>query len=176
VDNDSSGSSDSSGASGEEEDDTVAVMPPAGLEDMSVEEIEDYRRSEMAASVTTATQDQHGNGGSNEQGGSTGVVRRLLSRLYRRATPRRRELQQFRVSTGSSRSSSRYSSIGSNDLNKSLRASEATSPAFPRVAAAGISVTISELNRGRDSSSSCSDRSETPLVLSPRPAHTLKES
>lgn len=154
----------------------MAVMPPAGLENMSVEEIEDYRRSEMAASVTTATQDQHGNGSSNEQGRSTGVVRKLLSRLYRRATPRRRELQQFRASTGSSSSSSRYSSIGSNDLNKSLRASEGTSPAFSRVAAAGISVNISELNRGRDSSSSCSDRSDTPLVLSPSPAHTLKES
>lgn len=177
VNNDSSGSSESSGASsGEEEEDNVAVIPPTGLENMSVEEIEDYRRSEMGISVTTATEDQHGSCSSNEQRTNTGVVHKLLNWFYRRPTPRRRDrdLQHIKASTGSY-SSSPYSSIGSNDLNNSLHSSEGTSPGFSRVAAAGVSVNISELNRERDRSLSSLDRSDTPLVLSHSPGDTLKE-
>ena len=174
----SSASSGSSCSSSDEDDETVAlgtaaVEERAICESMSMEEIEDYRRSEMGVSVTKDAEEHSprtlGNSAnSSAQDRKTGVMRKLLSRVFGPTTPRRLETQHLRASEGGSLSasySSSCASVGGNDLNASLKASfNDTSPKVSRVAAAGVSVNISELKNGRGSSSSGSESYDSPLI------------
>ena len=109
----SSASSGSSYSSSDEDDETVAlgtaaVEEQAICESMSMEEIEDYRRSEMGVSVTKDAEEHSprtlGNSDANSsaQDRKTSVMRKLLSRVFGPTTPRRLETQHLRASEGGS--------------------------------------------------------------------------
>lgn len=159
VDDGSSEASISSSSSSDEEE----LEDEVHYETMSVEEIEDFRCSEMSMSVVVAPEEHR-----RTTPTSGGMMRKLFNRLFRPSTPTSHDNRHSHTSTSASTVLSTACFARVPSTQRAQCESDAPSgcilPACLQISAGGVSIDFSERNHGRKSSSNESEQPDTPLL------------